>query len=84
MGRRGASRAVARKAAGGWRGRVGRCCVDWRAGLAVLAMWPVSLAGGRGQAAGSIADPFRQTAVSVGKNTHFSRELDPLRQFNWV
>ncbi len=24
-----------------------------------------------------MADPFRQTAVSVGKNTHFSRKLDP-------
>ena len=41
---------------------------------------PLSLAGGVGQVPGSMADPFRQVAVSVGKNTHFSRELDPLRQ----
>src|SRR6266436_3513277 len=34
MERRGASRGVARNAAGGWRGRVGRCWVNWRAGLA--------------------------------------------------
>jgi len=32
---------------------------------------------GGGQVAGSMADPFRQAAVSVSKNTHFSRELDP-------
>jgi hypothetical protein len=33
----------------------GRCCVDWRAGLAEAAMWP-GLIGGRGcQAGGSIA-----------------------------
>jgi len=28
--------------------------VDWRAGLAVLAMWPLSLAGGVGQVPGSM------------------------------
>jgi len=43
----------------------------------------VSLAGGRGQAAGSIADAFRQTASFCGKNTCFPRQLDPLRQFIW-
>lgn len=37
-----------------------------------MAKWP-----------GSMADPFRQAAVSVGKNTHFSRELDPSRQLYW-
>jgi hypothetical protein len=28
--------------------------------------------------------PSRQTAVSVGKNKHFSRGLDPLRQLFWL
>ena len=39
--------------------------------------WPMGpkvarRAGGVGQVAGSIPDPFRQMAVSVGKNMHFS------------
>jgi hypothetical protein len=38
---------------------------------------------GVARVAGSMADPFRQVAVSVGKNTHFLRELDPSRQFIW-
>ena|SRR5229473_2787689 len=49
----------------GWpRWRCGQS--HWRAGLAPrFASWQLH------------ACPFRQVAVSVGKNTHFPRELDP-------
>ena len=64
----------------GWRRHrwLAWCCVDWRAGLAEGGDLAGARGGRGGQVAGSMADPFRQTALSVGKNTHFSRGIRPL------